>query len=159
MKLETIFSKLLFVLFFFKRLLKYGFNFIFSNKFYFEIFNFVRQKTAISIILNESFKKNKFLVIFSLSSGIVQASCEIITILCLIIAVNTIDPNFSVSDLFDNYNVSFLDKFINVVGPKFQFVFWLGVAVFFQALQSIFQYFFLAGTGVFMTNTKSFVIS
>ena len=115
MKLETIFSKLLFVLFFFKRLLKYGFNFIFSNKFYFEIFNFVRQKTAISIILNESFKKNKFLVIFSLSSGIVQASCEIITILCLIIAVNTIDPNFSVSDLFDNYNVSFLDKFINVV--------------------------------------------
>ena len=100
MKLEIIISKILLVLFFCKRLLKYGFNFIFSNKFYFEIFNFVRQKTAISIILNESFKKNKFLVIFSLSSGIIQALCEIVTILCLIIAVNTIDPNFSISDLF-----------------------------------------------------------
>jgi len=159
MKLEIIFSKILFVLFSCKRLLKYGFNFIFSNKFYFELFNFVRKKTAISIILNESFKKNKFLVIFSLSSGIVQALCEIITILCLIIAVNTIDPNFSISDLFDTYNISFLDKFINVVGSKFQFVFWLGIAVFFQSLQSISQYFFLAGTGIFMTHTKSFVIS
>ena len=108
MKLEIIFSKILFVLIFCQKLIKYGLNFIFSNKFYFEIFNFVRQKTAISIILNESFEKNKFLVIFSLSSGIVQASCEIITILCLIIAVNTIDPNFSVSEIFDNYNISFL---------------------------------------------------
>ena len=60
MKLETIFSKILFVLFFCKRLLKYGLDFIFSNKFYFELFNFVRQKTAISIILNESFKKTNF---------------------------------------------------------------------------------------------------
>ena len=159
MKLEIIFSKILVFLFFCKKLLKYGFKFIFSNKFYFEIFNFLRHKTAISTILNESYKKNKFLVISTLFSGIAQASCEIITILCLIIAVNTIDPNFSASEIFNNYNISFLDKFINVIGPKYQFVFWLGIAVFFQSLQSICQYFFLAGTGVFKAHTRSFIIS
>ena len=159
MKFEIIYSKILVVLFFCKKLLKYGFNFIFSNKFYFELLNLHRQKTPISSILNESFTKNKFLVIFTLSSGIVQASCEIITILCLIIAVNTIDPNFSVPDLLDKYNISFLDKFISLIGPKFQFVFWLGLAVFFQSLQSLFYYFFIAFTGIFITNTRSFIIS
>ena len=90
MKLEVIFSKLIEFLFFLKKFFKLTLNITFSNKFYLELFNFVRKKSPISIILNDSFKKNKLKVFFTFSSGIIQALCEIITILCLIITVNTI---------------------------------------------------------------------